>query len=234
MSLIELSGITKTYRLGAVQVPALSGVYLTIEAGEYVAIMGPSGSGKTTLMNILGLLDTPSAGSYRLEGEEVSGLSERRLALMRARRIGFVFQSFNLLPRVSAVENVELALIYAGSAERRKRAELALDIVGLGHRRRHRPNELSGGEQQRVAIARALAKEPSLILADEPTGNLDSRTAEEIVLLFKQLHDEKGLTIVLITHNPDIARQAGRTVLMHDGRIVADGSGDGATGGDAR
>ena len=231
MGLIELSGITKTYRLGALDVPALSGVDLTIAAGEYVAIMGPSGSGKTTLMNIVGLLDTPSAGSYLLEGEQVSGLSERRLALLRARRIGFVFQSFNLLPRVSAVENVELALIYAGSSERRKRAERALDIVGLGHRRRHRPNELSGGEQQRVAIARALAKEPSLILADEPTGNLDSRTAAEIVLLFRQLHADKGLTIVLITHNPDIANQAGRTVLMRDGRIVDDEAEAGASRG---
>jgi len=231
MGLIELSGITKTYRLGALEVPALSGVHLTIDAGEYVAIMGPSGSGKTTLMNIVGLLDTPSAGSYLLGGEQVSGLSERRLALLRAQRIGFVFQSFNLLPRVSAVENVELALIYAGSRERRRRAERALDIVGLGQRRRHRPNELSGGEQQRVAIARALAKDPSLILADEPTGNLDSRTAEEIVLLFQQLHAEKGLTILLITHNPEIAAQAGRTVFMRDGRIVDDAHDAGMTGG---
>jgi putative ABC transport system ATP-binding protein len=228
MGLIELQGITKTYRMGALEVPALAGVNLTIDAGEYVAIMGPSGSGKTTLMNILGLLDTPTTGSYRLDGEQVSGLSERRLAQVRAQRIGFVFQSFNLLPRVSAVENVELSLIYAGSSERRRRAERALDVVGLGHRRRHRPNELSGGEQQRVAIARALAKDPSLILADEPTGNLDSRTAEEIVLLFQRLHVEKGLTLVLITHNPEIAKQAGRTVLMRDGQIVDETSAAGA------
>jgi len=222
MHLIELRGITKKYRLGAVEVPALCDVNLTLSAGEFVAIMGPSGSGKTTLMNILGLLDSPSAGSYFLEGVEVSGLSERRQAALRARRIGFVFQNFNLLPRVSALENVELGLIYAGLGERRQRAERALDIVGLSRRRRHRPNELSGGEQQRVAIARALAKEPSLILADEPTGNLDSRTADEIVRLFQQLHVERGLTILLITHNSEIGRRAQRIIGLRDGAIVSD------------
>ncbi len=222
MSLIELRDVTKTYRLGALEVPALAGVNLDIAAGEYLAIMGPSGSGKTTLMNILGLLDVPSSGSYRLEGAEVSGLSERRLAALRGGRIGFVFQSFNLLPRVSAQENVELALIYAGQRQRRQRAERALEIVGLAHRRGHRPNELSGGEQQRVAIARALAKEPSLILADEPTGNLDSRNADEIIRLFAQLHVEKGLTIALITHNPEIAQHTQRVVMLRDGRLVED------------
>jgi putative ABC transport system ATP-binding protein len=222
MGLIELQGITKTYRMGALEVPALAGVNLTIDAGEYLAIMGPSGSGKTTLMNILGLLDTPTTGSYRLDGEQVSGLSERRLAQVRAQRIGFVFQSFNLLPRVSAVENVELSLIYAGSSERRKRAERALDVVGLGHRRRHRPNELSGGEQQRVAIARALANEPTILLADEPTGNLDSRTSREVMELFGQLNRDDGITIILVTHDAEVARHARRTIAVRDGRVICD------------
>jgi putative ABC transport system ATP-binding protein len=223
MSLIALSGITKTYQMGAVAVRALAGIDLNIEAGERLAIVGPSGSGKSTLMNIIGLLDRPTAGSYRLDGEDVSRLGEGRLAYLRGRRIGFVFQSFNLLPRISAQENVELGLIYAGCAERRQRARRALELVGLGERCSHRPAELSGGEQQRVAIARALAKEPALILADEPTGNLDSRSAGEIIALFERLHAELGLTLIIVTHNPDIARRADRIIALRDGAIVNDG-----------
>lgn len=222
MSQIVLSGVTKVYRMGKVEVPALRGVDLTVEAGEMASIMGPSGSGKTTLMNIMGLLDRPSAGAYQLEGEDVSQLSDGERARLRGRRIGFVFQTFNLLPRISALENVELGLIYAGLDRRRERALAALEDVGLAHRASHRPSELSGGEQQRVAIARALAKSPAIILADEPTGNLDSRTAGEILGLFERLHEEHGMTILLITHDPHIAAGTRRIITLQDGLVVSD------------
>ena len=222
MSLIEFTQISKTYQMGKVTVPALVDVDLHIEAGEFVAIMGTSGSGKSTLMNIMGLLDTPTAGAYRLDGQEVGRLSGRRLAQLRGQRIGFVFQSFNLLPRVTALENVELALAYARRGNRRRRAREALELVGLTDRARHRSNELSGGQQQRVAIARALVKDPNIILADEPTGNIDSHTADEIMALLQRLHREHGITIVIITHNMDIADRAHRIIRLLDGRIVED------------
>ena len=223
MPLLEAHDLHKTYAAGDVQVHALRGVSLSVAAGEWLAIMGSSGSGKSTLMNILGCLDRPTRGRYRLAGDEVGDLGRNRLAEIRNRALGFVFQSFNLLPRTSALENVELPLLYAGVAgrERRRRAAAALERVGLGHRVRHPPSQLSGGEQQRVAIARALVGEPRVILADEPTGNLDSATSAEVVELFGRLVRE-GMTLLLVTHEADIAAHAARVVQMKDGRIVAD------------
>ncbi len=223
MSLIELAGVQKTYRSGALAVAALRGITLSIAAGEYVAVMGPSGSGKSTLMHILGCLDVPTEGRYQLAGEDVGAMSEEQLADIRNRRIGFVFQQFNLLATMPAWRNVELPLSYSGvsRAERRERAVTALHRVGLGDRIQHRPGELSGGEQQRVAVARALVTEPDLLLADEPTGNLDSASTADILALLGDLH-AAGRTIVVITHEPDVARRAQRTVRMLDGLVSGD------------
>ncbi|HEX8432267.1 MAG TPA: ABC transporter ATP-binding protein [Longimicrobium sp.] len=221
--MIDVRGLEKQYVLGTETVRALRGVDLTIGKNEYVAIMGPSGSGKSTFMNVLGCLDTPTAGEYILNGQHVAGMKDDELARIRNREIGFVFQTFNLLPRSTALENVELPLVYggAGRAERRQRAMEALRAVELGDRVDHRPNELSGGQRQRVAIARALVTRPSIILADEPTGNLDSRTSEEIMALFARLHGE-GQTIIMVTHEPDIAAHAERVVTLRDGVIASD------------
>jgi putative ABC transport system ATP-binding protein len=222
VSLIELSGVRKTYDTGHVQVDALRGVDAHIEEGEYVAVTGPSGSGKSTLMHILGCLDVPTSGSYLLAGEDVSQLSEARLAEVRNRRIGFVFQQFNLLSSLNAWRNVELPLMYAGVPRhvRKERALAALDKVGLGDRAMHKPGELSGGQQQRVAVARALVTDPALILADEPTGNLDSGSTGEILGLLDELSG-LGRTIVLITHEPDVAARAGRVLAVRDGEVTA-------------
>jgi putative ABC transport system ATP-binding protein len=226
MALIELENIVKTYDLGHQKVPALRSIDVRIERNEFVAIVGQSGSGKSTLMNIVGCLDVPTSGRYRLSGRDVSDLSDDELADVRNLEIGFVFQSFQLLPRATALENVELPLIYRGVSrkERRQQAQRALDMVQLSDRMTHRPAELSGGERQRVAIARALVTQPSLLLADEPTGNLDSKTGEEIVRLFHELH-EKGNTILLVTHEPKLAARCPRAVRLVDGTIVADGVG---------
>ena len=223
MALIEARALSKSYRMGDQVVQALNDVSLDIGEGEFVAIMGASGSGKSTLMNILGCLDRPSAGTLRLAGDEVEGLDGDTLAAIRNRRIGFVFQQFNLLPRTSAADNVELPMVYAGikPAERRRRALEALQRVGLAERAMHTPAELSGGQQQRVAIARALVNHPSLILADEPTGALDTQTSEDIMQLLSQLNAQ-GMTIVMVTHEPDIAAWAGRRIVFRDGRIVED------------
>lgn len=221
---IQLDRIHKVYDTGAVRVHALRGASLTIDRGEFVAIMGTSGSGKSTLMNILGCLDRPTSGLYLLDGMDVSELDRDQRADIRNRKIGFVFQGFNLLRRTSAIENVELPLIYAGvpAAERTRRSRLALAVVGLAHREDNQPNELSGGQQQRVAIARALVNGPSLLLADEPTGNLDSRTSVEIMSVFQKLNRDAGLTVVLVTHEHDIAQYAGRIIVVRDGQITRD------------
>jgi putative ABC transport system ATP-binding protein len=221
--IIELEGIRKTYRSGALEFEALCGIDTAITEGEYVAVVGPSGSGKSTLMNIIGCLDNPTEGHYRLAGEDVSAMSEAQLAEVRNRRIGFVFQQFNLLASMPAWRNVELPLIYAGvhRHERRERAVRALERVGLGDRVDNRPGELSGGQQQRVAVARALVTEPAMLLADEPTGNLDSRSTADVLGLLDELHDA-GRTIVLITHEHDVAARASRNLVISDGQIVSD------------
>jgi putative ABC transport system ATP-binding protein len=223
MSLIEVRNLSKTYRLGSLSVPALRGVDFRVQRNEYIAIMGPSGSGKSTLMNLLGCLDTPTGGDYLLEGTNVARLSDDDLAAIRNGRIGFVFQTFNLLPRADSFQNVELPLIYAGISkeERRRRVEEAISAVGLTDRAHHRPSELSGGQRQRIAIARALVNHPSLILADEPTGNLDSATGEEIMDVFERIH-ESGNTILLVTHEGYIAKKAQRVIRLLDGKIEED------------
>jgi len=218
--MIELNNIVKTYQMGKVEIQALRGLSCRIEKGEMVAIMGPSGCGKSTLMNIIGCLDTPSSGSYSLDGAEVSGLSDSQLAEVRNRKIGFVFQSFNLLHRTSALANVELPLLYGNRSNSKKMALEALERVGMIERAAHKPTELSGGEQQRVAIARALVNNPAIILADEPTGNLDSQSSHDIIAILEELNRQDGITVVLVTHDRDIAAHTQRIILLKDGRIV--------------
>ena len=221
--MIEIDNVTKVYQMGEIEVHALRGVSLKIENGECLTIMGPSGSGKSTLMNVLGCLDSPTEGNYHLHDEDVSTLSDTQLAHIRNREIGFVFQTFNLLPRTTALRQVELPLMYAGVGlrERRRRAREALEAVGLGDRTHHKPDELSGGQQQRVAIARALVTDPSIIMADEPTGNLDTKSGEEVLRIFKRLN-EKGITIIFVTHDPEIAEYGSRTIHIRDGLIEQD------------
>jgi putative ABC transport system ATP-binding protein len=219
---IDIQHLFKIYRLGAVEVVALRDISLQVYQGDSLAIMGPSGSGKSTLMNIIGCLDQPTQGVYRLAGEDVAAMSDDELSEIRNRRIGFVFQNFNLLPRTDALQNVELPLLYGGQTGRRELATEALAAVGLADRMHHRPNELSGGQQQRVAIARALVTNPSIILADEPTGNLDSRAGAEVMDLFAHLNQERGITLVIVTHEPDIAAHTRRNIHLHDGEIIAD------------
>ncbi len=222
--IIAVHDLRKTYRMGDVEVNALQGVSFEIQRGEFVAIMGPSGSGKSTLMNLVGCLDTPSAGAYQLDGIDVEKLGSADLSLVRARKLGFVFQQYNLLARQSALRNVEMPLIYrgVGSAERHQRALAALGIVGMADRVHHRPNELSGGQQQRVAIARALVGSPAIILADEPTGALDTKTSVEIMSILQRLNHQQGLTVVLVTHEADVAATARRVLTMRDGRLIQD------------
>jgi putative ABC transport system ATP-binding protein len=225
MPLIELRDVWKIYDLGEVQVEALRGATVNIDQGEYVALMGPSGSGKSTLMNMLGCLDRPTRGSYLLTGEEIATMSRDQRARIRNQRLGFVFQNFNLLARTSALENVELPLLYSrgiSARERRRRATEKLKLVGLSDRMHHHPSQLSGGQQQRVAIARALVNEPAILMGDEPTGNLDSKTSGEIISLFRDLNDEQKITVILVTHDQDVARHARRTIVLRDGQIVAD------------
>jgi ABC-type lipoprotein export system ATPase subunit len=221
MEFIELHEVEKTYHVGEVEVPVLKGISLNVRRGELIALTGASGSGKSTLMNILGCLDRPTAGHYWLDGQEVTGLSLEQRALLRNRKLGFVFQNFNLLPRINALDNVAMPTAYAhaGARQGRERARQLLERVGLADRLDHQPSQLSGGQQQRVAIARALINEPQLLFADEPTGNLDSKTSEEILRMFQQLNQEDGLTIILVTHEPDVARYAKRIVHLKDGRI---------------
>jgi putative ABC transport system ATP-binding protein len=223
--LIQLRDVSRVYDLGEVQVEALRATSLDIRRGEYVALVGPSGSGKSTLMNTLGCLDRPTGGSYLLDGEEIVSMSRDERARIRNRQIGFVFQNFNLLNRTSALENVEVPLLYAkhiSARERHERAAAQLHRVGLGDRLRHHTSQLSGGQQQRVAIARALVNDPSILLADEPTGNLDTRTSSEVIALFRQLNSEQGITVVLVTHDQDVAQNAHRTIVLRDGQVIAD------------
>ncbi len=222
--MITVKALTKTYQMGDVEVHALNGVSFEIGKGEFVAVMGPSGSGKSTLMNLLGCLDTPTSGTYTLDGDEVSQLDDVELAAARASKLGFIFQQYNLLPRQTALRNVELPLIYRGISgqERHKRAAASLEIVGMKERMEHRPNELSGGQQQRVAIARALSGSPSVILADEPTGALDTKTSAEIMNILQRLNREQGLTVVLVTHEADVAAYAARVLTMRDGELISD------------
>lgn len=222
--MIQLDSVTKVYNMGSVEVNALRGIDLKIEPGEFIAIMGPSGSGKSTLMNILGCLDQPSGGSYRLDGLSVAQMNDDQLAEVRNRKIGFVFQNYNLLARTSAIDNVEIPMVYAGVslADRHRKAVDALKSVGLAERLHHKPNQLSGGEQQRVAIARSLVNEPSIILADEPTGNLDSRTGREIISIFQHLNRDRGMTIIFVTHDPEVAACTRRIVRLRDGLVVGE------------
>jgi putative ABC transport system ATP-binding protein len=225
MELIELENVTKIYRMGEVEVYALNGVSLSIKQGEMLSIVGTSGSGKSTMLNLLGCLDRPTSGRYLLDGIDVSRLNDNRLAELRSKKFGFVFQDFNLLSRATALSNVELPLVYSGGGSKRQRAMEALERVGLGKRAKHKPTELSGGEQQRVAIARALVNSPSLILADEPTGNLDSASTEEIIAIFQQLHRE-GITVAIVTHEADIAAKTQRVIRLRDGKVASDGKAD--------
>ena len=218
--MIEIEDVTKVYQMGETEVRALDGVTLSIAEGEWVAITGPSGSGKSTLMAILGCLDSPTSGKYRLDGVEVDSMNDDQLAAVRNKKIGFVFQQFNLLARTTALENVALPLLYSGKNHQRERAKTALEAVGLGDRLHHRPNELSGGQQQRVAIARALVTEPAILLADEPTGNLDSKTGKEIMGVFADLHRSRGLTVIFVTHDPSIAANAQRVIRLSDGVVA--------------
>ncbi len=220
--MIELENVTKIYEMGNQQVAALGGVSLSIDEGEILAIMGRSGSGKSTMMNVIGCLDVPTSGRYVLDGEDVGRLSDDRLAVVRNRKIGFVFQTYNLLARSTALANVELPLLYGNGKDHRRRAMEALDRVGLADRARHRPAELSGGEQQRVGIARALVKQPTILLADEPTGNLDSRSSEEIMGILQALNRDEGITVIIVTHEPEIAEHTARVVSMRDGQVIDD------------
>ncbi len=221
-SMIELVNVTKIYAMGEVVVNAVAGISMSVETGELLSIVGQSGSGKSTLMNILGCLDVPSTGRYALEGNDVGQLNDNQLAELRGRKIGFIFQTYNLLPRLSAQANVQLPLLYGGGKDGRERSIAALQKVGLGHRLKHRPNELSGGEQQRVGIARALVKDPSIILADEPTGNLDTQSGNDIMDIIFQLHKEDGITVLIVTHDPEVAASTDRVVSMRDGYLVGD------------
>lgn len=218
-SMISIEDVKKVYQIGDVEVTAMNGITCQVETGEMVSIMGPSGSGKSTMMNIIGCLDRPSSGKYKLDGNDVSLLKDDQLADIRNKKLGFVFQSFNLLPRTSAVANVELPLVYSGTRNKRQLAMEALESVGMSHRAHHRPSEISGGEQQRVAVARALVSKPSVILADEPTGNLDSQTSQSIMTLLQELN-QTGITIVLVTHEEDIAKYTKRTIYLRDGKII--------------